>query len=424
MELYIHIPFCVRKCAYCDFLSGPADEQTQNRYMAALLREVALTGERHRKCGEPVDTIFIGGGTPSAVDAVWILRLMEQVCTSFAVAEDAEITMEANPGTLTKEKLTVYRQAGINRLSMGLQSTDNGELARLGRIHTYETFLENYRMARQAGFTNINIDLMSALPGQTMGSYEKTLRRVIALEPEHISAYSLIIEEGTPFGERYPERVDGTEEESAEFVISRESQWQLPTEEEDRQMYHLTKFILAEAGYHRYEISNYARPDYECRHNVGYWTGVPYLGLGLGAASYYGGQRFSNTRDMKEYLAYLEENQEINPDSDTTQADTWMECLHREVQTLTEQEQMEEFMFLGLRLTTGVSERIFEQRFARTMKSVYGPVLEKMERQGLLMSTAIEKTVDDVAENAIDRNWHLTDLGLDVSNYVLAEFLL
>ena len=417
MELYIHIPFCIRKCAYCDFLSGPADEQTQNRYMAALLREVALAGERHRKCGEPVDTIFIGGGTPSAVDARWILRLMQQVCTSFAVAEDAEITMEANPGTLTKEKLTVYRQAGINRLSMGLQSTDNGELARLGRIHTYETFLENFRMARQAGFTNINIDLMSALPGQTMESYEKTLRRVIALEPEHISAYSLIIEEGTPFGERYPERIDGTGEENEESFADRERQWRLPPEEEDRQMYHLTKSVLAEEGYHRYEISNYSHPGYECRHNVGYWTGVPYLGLGLGAASYYGGQRFTNTREMGEYLQLLME--------DRVDAADVLDDLRRDNELLSVQDSMEEFMFLGLRLTDGVSEAAFEKKFGQTMESVYGPVLEKMERQGLLLKKkrlcATETTGRTETEDLL---WSLTELGLDVSNSVLAEFLL
>ena len=434
MELYIHIPFCIRKCAYCDFLSGPADEQTQDRYMVALLREVELAGEMHRNHlrskadlessghgntsqEETVETIFIGGGTPSAVDAEWILRLMEQVKTSFVVAEDAEITMEANPGTLTREKLAMYRQAGINRLSMGLQSTDNGELARLGRIHTYEAFLENYRMARQAGFTNINIDLMSALPGQSIDSYEETLRRVIALEPEHISAYSLIIEEGTPFGERYPERLDGTEEGSAGSVVGRESQWQLPTEEEDRQMYHLTKSILAEAGYHRYEISNYSRPGYECRHNVGYWTGVPYLGLGIGAASYYGGARFSNTREMEEYLQILRQ-EELDADS------VW-QGLRCDKELLSVQDSMEEFMFLGLRLTGGISESDFEKRFGQTMRSVYGMRLEKLEDQGLLSKKKVLCLADteDRAETE-DTIWTLTELGLDVSNSVFAEFLL
>lgn len=416
MELYIHIPFCIRKCAYCDFLSGPADEQTQERYMEALLKEVELAGMMHEQsegsdadqrekeiCDtalpKSVETIFIGGGTPSAIDARWIVRLMEQVRTSFVVAEDAEITMEANPGTLTADKLERYRQSGINRLSMGLQSTDDDELVRLGRIHTYEDFLGNYQLARQAGFTNINIDLMSALPGQTVESYEKTLRRIIALEPEHISAYSLIIEEGTPFGERYPERLDGegSYEDKEKGSDTTQTGWQLPTEEEDRQMYHLTKEILAEAGYDRYEISNYASPGYECRHNVGYWTGAVYLGLGLGAASYYGGQRFSNTRDMGEYVALLESGQSA------------LARIRRDVQTLTVQDRMEEFMFLGLRLTEGISSVEFEQRFGQTMESVYGSVLEKMQEKKLMACDG--------------ERWYLTDLGLDVSNYILAEFL-
>lgn len=388
MELYIHIPFCIRKCAYCDFLSGPADVQTQDRYMEALLREVRLAGKMHqgdmadgggrqhgKNQGEVVDTIFIGGGTPSAVDAGWIARLMDQVRASFEVVEDAEITMEANPGTLTADKLAQYRKAGINRLSIGLQSTDDGELQRLGRIHSYQEFLENYRLAREAGFTNINIDLMSALPGQTVESYERTLRRIIALEPEHISAYSLIVEEGTPFWEQYS---DGEG---------------LPGEDQDRQMYHMTKAILAEAGYDRYEISNYARPGYACRHNVGYWTRVPYLGLGLGAASYYGEQRFSNTREMGEYLAAQD-----------------LISLRRDVQELTEPDAMEEFMFLGLRLTRGVNTVTFEQTFGKPMEQVYGPVLQKMVSQGLMEQKGAQ--------------WFLTDLGLDVSNGVLAEFLL
>ena len=355
MELYIHIPFCIRKCAYCDFLSRPADEKTQDLYMKALLREVELTGELHKKSvedvisrwgdldgdichSEIVDTIFIGGGTPSVVDPHWILRLMEQVRSSFVVAKNAEITMEANPGTLTADKLGLYRQAGINRLSIGLQSTDDGELVRLGRIHTYAEFLHNYRLAREAGFTNINIDLMSALPGQTVKSYEETLHRVIALEPEHISAYSLIIEEGTPFGERYgqgEEREDDHTDES-DYGADRQCRdlWKLPTEEEDRQMYHLTKDILAEAGYYRYEISNYARDGYACRHNVGYWTGVPYLGLGLGAASYYKGQRFSNTRNMGEYLSCFGLQSDDCQTEEMAKRGTIFTRIHQDVQTL------------------------------------------------------------------------------------------
>lgn len=393
MELYIHIPFCIRKCAYCDFLSGPADAQTQERYLTALKKEICLTGQQYAPKAK-VETIFIGGGTPSAVDARWIQVLMNQVRESFQVDDDAEITMEANPGTLTAQKLSVYRQAGINRLSMGLQSTDDAELARLGRIHTYEEFLENYRLAREAGFTNINIDLMSALPGQTLASYEEGLRKVLALSPEHISAYSLIIEEGTPFWDRYGE------EPQARKVPG---EWILPDEEEDRRMYHRTKEILAEFGYDRYEISNYARPGYACRHNAGYWTGVPYLGLGLGASSYEGDRRYSNTREMEEYLAVL-----MDESCDPKQ----VKKLYRDVQILTVEEQMEEFMFLGLRLTDGVKADVFQNRFGRSLQQVYGQVLKDMETKGLLEQTG-------------DQNgWRLTQMGLDVSNYVLAEFLL
>lgn len=412
MELYIHIPFCIRKCAYCDFLSGPADERTQAAYMEALLREIQCAGAEHKErlakgialpAETEVTSVFFGGGTPSAVKPEWIACVMETVRENFSLTADAEISMEANPGTLTEEKLCIYRRAGINRLSIGLQSTDDEELKRIGRIHTYEEFLQNYQLARVAGFTNLNIDLMSALPEQTVDSYEKTLRRVIALRPEHISAYSLIIEEGTPFWERYGERPE-----------------LLPSEEEDRQMYHLTKKILGEAGYRRYEISNYAKPGYECRHNVGYWTRVPYLGLGLGASSYYGSRRFSNTREMKRYL----ENPGSQIGQETAAGDQaaegklsieqsvneYLAYLREEIQELTDKDAMEEFMFLGLRLTAGIRAIDFRQSFGREIESVYGSILTRMCGQGLLKKTA--------------EGWRLTEWGLDVSNSVLAEFLL
>lgn len=380
MELYIHIPFCVRKCLYCDFLSGPAQKETQEAYLSALLREIDQTGRETAEHGETVTSVFMGGGTPSAVEPRWIARIMERVRDSFPVEREAEITMEANPGTLTGEALRVYRQVGINRLSIGLQTTDNGELKRIGRIHTYEEFLENYQLAREAGFTNLNVDLMSSLPGQTVQSYEKTLERVIRLEPEHISAYSLIVEEGTPFWDRYAKHPE-----------------LLPTEEEDRQMYHLTKEILGQAGYERYEISNYAKPGYECRHNVGYWTRVPYLGLGLGAASFYGNQRYSNTRQMLRYLAVLENGGELLE-------------LREETQRLTDKDAMEEFMFLGLRLTAGIRAADFQKAFGQEIETVYGPALKCLTQEGLLESTKA--------------GWRLSEWGLDVSNRVLAEFLL
>lgn len=418
MELYIHIPFCVKKCAYCDFLSGPANQERQNAYLQALKTEIGLAGSWHRlrkeadqtRQGPPepadrVTSLFIGGGTPSSVEAGEIAAVLQQVRDSFALAEDAEITMEANPGTLTREKLQIYRKAGINRLSMGLQSADDRELRLLGRIHTWRDFLENYQAAREAGFANINVDLMSALPGQTAAAWEKTLRQVVECRPEHISAYSLILEEGTPFFERYA----GHPEE-------------LPDEDSDREMYHLTKYLLAEAGYDRYEISNYSRPGYACRHNVGYWRRVPYLGLGLGASSLYQERRFHNTADMENYIRSL--SRDCNgqdsrcPGHGRTKRGTGQDSeyglerlrqIRQEEEILTCADQMEEFMFLGLRLTAGIREEEFERRFGRTLDSVYGEQLSRLTGAGLM-----EKT---------EKGYRLTDWGLDVSNQVFAEFL-
>lgn len=264
LSIYIHIPFCVRKCLYCDFLSGPACDGEMESYVNLLLREIekqSIFYGDHR-----VVSIFLGGGTPSLLPARETGRILRQVRECFYVAEDAEITIECNPGTVTAEKLENYITYGINRFSIGLQSTDDGELARIGRIHNYRDFLETYEMARKAGFGNINIDLMAGLPGQGIASYRKTLERVVALSPEHISAYSLILEEGTP------------------LYVNQKS-YTFPDEDEDREMYELTGTVLGQAGFHRYEISNYAREGRECRHNKVYWRRGDYVGFGLGASS-------------------------------------------------------------------------------------------------------------------------------------------
>lgn len=386
MELYIHIPFCIRKCAYCDFLSGPASKEQQERYVKALCREIRLAGAWHRDQTNPriteVTSVFIGGGTPSAIEGQWIADILKEVRAAFSLTTDAEITMEANPGTLTRDKLQKYLAAGVNRLSLGLQSTDNRELAMLGRIHTWEEFQENYQEARKVGFTNINIDLMSALPGQKVASWKETLQRVIACNPEHISAYSLIIEEGTPFFAQY-----GAHPEL------------LPDEDSDREMYHLTKTLLGEAGYERYEISNYGKPGYACRHNVGYWKRIPYLGLGLGASSLYEERRFHNTSDLECYIRSLTENEGLS----------WLQ-IREDEEMLSVKDQMEEFMFLGLRLTEGVSDSDFQQAFGTSLESIYGPQLASLLERGLL-----EKT---------ETGYRLTDFGVDVSNQVFVEFLL
>jgi len=373
MELYLHIPFCVKKCAYCDFLSFPSGQELQRQYAKRLMEDIDCMGKEYGDI--PVDTIFIGGGTPSVPESRLIVDLMEHVNRAFQISDGAEISMEANPGTVTREKLKEYRRAGINRISFGLQSANDRELKLLGRIHTWAEFLESFALARECGFTNLNIDLMSALPGQTCESWKDTLKRVTDLEPEHISAYSLIIEEGTPFGEKYG---------------SEEGRKLLPDEDSEREMYHETKRFLRECGYERYEISNYAKPGRECRHNIGYWTGVPYLGLGLGASSYMNGSRFAVSSDMQQYLGE-------KPGTFT------------DVEKLTKKDMEEEFFYVGLRMTAGVSLSEFERRFGMSAEEVYPG----------LMETFVE---EKAAEFRGDR-FVLTDYGLDVSNYIMAQFL-
>lgn len=373
MELYLHMPFCVRKCAYCDFLSFPSGAETQRMYAKRLMEDIDVMGKRYGEI--PVETIFIGGGTPSVPDSGLIVEIMEHVRHAFHVADGAEISMEANPGTVTREKLTDYRKAGINRLSFGLQSANDRELKLLGRIHTWAEFLESFTLARECGFANLNIDLMSALPGQTCESWKETLSRVTDLDPEHISAYSLIIEEGTPFGERYG---------------SEEGRKLLPDEDSEREMYHETKRFLKDCGYERYEISNYAKPGRECRHNIGYWTGVPYLGLGLGASSYLDGCRFAVNPDMRQYL-------EEKPG------------MFADIEKLTKKDMEEEFFYVGLRMTAGVSLSEFERRFGISAKEVY---------PGLMETFVKEKAARFEGDRFV-----LTDYGLDVSNYIMAQFL-
>ena len=408
LELYIHIPFCARKCSYCDFLSFAAPERVYREYMDKLIEEICGQGPNFQEYR--VSTIFVGGGTPSILSADLIMELFATLSENFDIALDAEVTLEANPGTLTMEKLEVYRQSGINRLSIGLQSADDKELKYLGRIHSYDSFLKSYQRARQAGFKNINVDLMSALPGQDVHSWKTTLKKVMMLKPEHISAYSLIIEEGTPFFERFGEpeckkgllsggqQENSKKPETASEVAARAAVMtlpDLPDEDTDREMYHLTKEMMAAQGYERYEISNYAKKGYECRHNTGYWTGVEYLGLGLGASSYTYGYRYHNTEDLQEYLS-------LNLYEGGAAA--------RDIEELSLEDKMEEFMFVGLRMMKGVSGSEFLERFGLNMWNVYGDVLKKLEQQGLI----------EVEAPMV----RLTERGIDVSNVVLSEFLI
>lgn len=380
ISIYIHIPFCVQKCAYCDFLSAPAGEETKKAYVDTLCTQMQSWQEA---LGEyEVDTVFFGGGTPSCLMDGLLEKVLCELKETFCCSDNAEITVEVNPGTVDISKLRSYRGAGFNRLSIGLQSPFEEDLKALGRIHDYSDFISTYENARAVGFSNINVDLMSALPGQTVERYMDGLRKISLLEPEHISAYSLIIEEGTPFYERY--------ENHPEL---------LPKEEAEREMYVQTRRILEEYGYRRYEISNYAKPGYECRHNIVYWRGRDYLGFGLGAASKLAEVRFRGTDNLEKYLA--------DPGA------------YQEIQHLSKTEQMEEFMFLGLRCMEGISEAEFQEKFHRTLAEEYGAQLCKLEQLGLMERTS--SINNELCKQ--DNGWRLTEKGIDVSNSVFVEFL-
>lgn len=386
LGIYIHIPFCMKKCVYCDFLSAPADEETQKKYVQSLIREIGCADEiavsgfdiRKHLCSirkDQVTSVYIGGGTPSCISPDLIAEILNAIRRNFDVCDDAEISMECNPKTLDRKKAEIYRKAGINRLSLGLQSTSDRDLKLLGRIHTFEDFKNSFEIARRSGFDNINVDLISALPGQTVSEFLQVLRETAAFEPEHLSVYSLIVEEGTYLYDHL-----------AEYPP-------LPAEDDDREMYAMAGAVMSAFQYQQYEISNYAKKGYECRHNLKYWERCNYLGFGAGAASLYDNVRFSNIRDVREYIKqcsgsfYIRENAE----------------------RLTVEDAMAEFMFLGLRKTTGIEAERFKKLFGRDIESVYGQVLRKNIAHGLL-GTDGERI-------------YLTPRGIDISNVVMADFL-
>ena len=321
--LYVHIPFCVRKCNYCDFCSFSISDVglgAENAYVDALIEEISSY-----KREEPisVDTVFFGGGTPSLLSVRSFEKILFAIRQAFAIDRDAEITIEANPGTLTEEKLRAYKLAGVNRLSIGLQSIHENELKKLGRIHKYPDFLEGYALARKVGFENISVDLMYGIPEQTVESFEKTLDEVIALSPEHISAYGLIVEEGTPF-------------------FDNQESLALPDDDTECDMYELACKKLRLAGYEHYEISNYARQNRESRHNLHYWHSDEYIGVGVSAHSYFEGCRFSNSRDFAKYVASFKSVASVQSSSSDTAF---------------------EYAMLAFRLSEGLSLAEYEARF-------------------------------------------------------------
>jgi oxygen-independent coproporphyrinogen-3 oxidase len=374
LSIYIHIPFCVKKCDYCDFLSTPASRQRQVEYLSALDNEIRLEAGKYSEY--IVTTVFFGGGTPSILEAGDIVGIMSSIYTQYHVADNAEITMELNPKTASFSKLCEVRKAGINRLSIGLQSADNNELKLIGRIHSYEDFLQTYKWAREAGFGNINIDLMSALPDQNMDSWTNTLNKVFELDPEHISAYSLIIEEGTRLYDNlsdYPP---------------------IPDEDEDRLMYQETKRLMAIHGYDRYEISNYAKEGYECRHNLVYWQRGNYVGFGIGASSMVENVRWKNTDDIGTYIEYKGNSKDCQTD----------------IQVLSENECIEEYMFLGLRMMKGVSKTDFINIFGKKITDIYAEVIDKWIKLGMILEEG--------------DYYRLSDKGIDVSNMIFSDFIL
>ena len=368
ISIYLHIPFCVRKCLYCDFLSAPGSDEVRERYVKRLIREI--TEESVNYGHYKVKSVFLGGGTPSLLTPWQITEVMESVRKNYSLEKDCEISIEANPGTVSEDKAAAWMNAGINRVSIGVQSLVDEELRLLGRIHTVRDFYQTYKTIIKSGFSNINIDLMTAIPGQSPDSCRATLQAVADLEvkPAHVSAYSLIIEEGTPFYQNRPV---------------------LPDEETERELYKITYEFLRNEGYQRYEISNYALPGFACRHNQVYWKRGNYVGFGIGAASMVENVRFSNGRDIETYLRYGAQKEQV--------------------QKLTVEEQMEEFMFLGLRLTRGVDLEEFHMRFGKTAEEIYGKQIITFERQGLMEREGMRL--------------RLTPRGIDVSNTVFAAFL-
>lgn len=373
LGIYVHIPFCAGKCFYCDFVSFAGKEKLILEYVKAVQKEIIKESKEHTS--SKVTTIYIGGGTPSFIDSKYIVEIVSKIKDNYKVDPNAEITIEINPGTVSKEKLEDYIKCGINRVSIGLQSTDNKLLKQIGRIHTYEQFLVTYELARNVGFKNVNIDLMLALPNQTIEILEDSLNKVIGLEPEHISVYSLILEEGTKL-----------------YDLVESGETKLVDEDVERKMYWQVKNILEKNRYSHYEISNFAKMGYESKHNLNCWEQKEYLGIGAAAHSYYNKKRYSNTDNIEEYIKNINEGKSIK-------------TIH-EVQTV--EDEQKEYMLLGLRKIEGVSISKFKEKFIQNPIYIFRKELNKLVEEEL-----IEVDIDSIK---------LTNKGLDFANLVWEKF--
>lgn len=377
LGIYVHIPFCKRKCSYCDFKSfSNIEEINQKKYVDALIKEIQNSQNTNKYI---VTTIYIGGGTPSFINENYIKDILQAIYKKWEIKNDVEITIEVNPGTITKEKLEAYKNMGINRLSIGLQSTNNYLLNKIGRIHSYEEFIENYILARKIGFENINIDLMLALPEQNMEDLMQSVKKVINLNPEHISIYSLILEENTELWKK----VKNKEENLVEDDLEREMYWK-------------SKKAFEDAGYIHYEISNYAKPGFESKHNTNCWSQKQYLGFGIAAHSYFNGKRFYNVEDLNKYITNIEKNEFKNN-------------IIIEEENRTKEDVAKEYMMLGLRKIEGVSISEFQRKFELNPLFYFRFEISKLQEMDL-----IEVDLDNI---------RLTKKGLDLANIVFEEFI-
>ena len=370
--IYVHIPFCKKKCDYCDFISYCGKDEFIEKYVDSVKKEI-----EHVKIKSEITTIYIGGGTPSYIDSKFIVQILEKIKEK-NVAQDAEITIEVNPGTVTQEKLQDYIDCGINRISIGLQTTNDELLKQIGRIHNYEQFLETYKMAKKVGFKNINVDLMLGLPNQRIIDLKESLENVLRLAPKHISVYSLIVEDGTPIANKI-----------------KNEKLKLPDDELERNMYWYVKNTLELNGYKHYEISNFAKKGYESKHNMNCWNQMEYVGIGTAAHSYRDITRYSNTEDIKEYIKNVQKGEfEKN------------RIIH-EIQK--EEDSKKEFMLLGLRKIDGLKINEFKNKFGDNPIYLYRNELKKLSDEKLIIIQ--------------DDNIRLSNKGIDLANLVWEEFV-
>lgn len=382
IELYIHIPFCEKKCNYCDFLSFHSSYEIIDKYIKQLLKEIE--SKKYLLNDYEVSSIYIGGGTPSFIDSKYIAYIMESIYNNYKVSDNVEISIEVNPNSASNNKLKSYFDVGINRLSIGLQSANDMELSILGRVHKYNDFLITYNNAVHVGFKNINVDLINGIPSQTPESYKKTLKQVLMLNIKHISIYNLIIEKNTPFE-----------------TMLKNNEIQLPLEQDILKMDEITKELTNYYRLHRYEISNYAKSGFECRHNLGYWSDVPYIGFGLNSSSYFENKRLKNISFLNSYL---------NIDYSKYIYSSDKSIYYDEIKYINEIDHINDYIITGFRKTSGINIDEFKTIFNRDFETTFNTALKIYQGMSMI--------------NKKDNNYFLTDAGLNVSNTILSDLLI